>query len=85
LIFQRRLLLLRYAVSPESASAHMRRNSRSRGELSSGLRIGATLRRPTSRSSSWKALSSLGKHSNGTKCPAIGGIIKETDETAGEI
>jgi hypothetical protein len=37
------------------------------------------LRRPTSRSSSWKALSSLGK------CPAIGGIIKETDETAGEI
>jgi hypothetical protein len=43
------------------------------------------LRRPTSRSSSWKALSSLGKHSNGTKCPAIGGIIKETDETAGEI
>jgi hypothetical protein len=43
------------------------------------------LRRPTSRSSSWKALSSLGKQPSGTKCPAIGGIVKETDETAGEI
>ena len=32
-----------------------------------------------------KAFEKLGKEPSGTKCPAIDGIIKEADETAGEI
>jgi ferritin-like metal-binding protein YciE len=32
-----------------------------------------------------KAFEKLGKQPSGTKCPAIDGIIKEADETAGEI
>src|SRR5689334_13820 len=32
-----------------------------------------------------KAFAQLGKEPSGTKCPAIDGIIKEADETAGEI
>jgi ferritin-like metal-binding protein YciE len=32
-----------------------------------------------------KAFGKLGTEPNGTKCPAIDGIIKEADETAGEI
>jgi ferritin-like metal-binding protein YciE len=32
-----------------------------------------------------KAFAKLGKEPSGTKCPAIDGIIKEADETAGEI
>jgi ferritin-like metal-binding protein YciE len=32
-----------------------------------------------------KAFEKLGKEPGGTKCPAIDGIIKEADETAGEI
>src|SRR5260370_37815704 len=32
-----------------------------------------------------KVFEKLGKEPSGTKCPAIDGIIKEADETAGEI
>jgi ferritin-like metal-binding protein YciE len=32
-----------------------------------------------------KAFAKLGNEFSGTKCPAIDGIIKEADETAGEI
>jgi ferritin-like metal-binding protein YciE len=32
-----------------------------------------------------KAFEKLGKEPSGTSCPAIDGIIKEADETAGEI
>jgi ferritin-like metal-binding protein YciE len=32
-----------------------------------------------------KAFEKLGKQPSGTQCPAIDGIIKEADETAGEI
>jgi ferritin-like metal-binding protein YciE len=32
-----------------------------------------------------KAFAKLGKEPSGTQCPAIDGIIKEADETAGEI
>src|SRR4029453_7937989 len=32
-----------------------------------------------------KAFEKLGKQPSGTKCPAIDGIIKEADETGGEI
>ncbi|MGY3487174.1 ferritin-like metal-binding protein YciE [Bradyrhizobium sp. USDA 4011] len=32
-----------------------------------------------------KAFQKLGKSASGTQCPAIDGIIKEADETAGEI